>query len=122
MNGTIIVAGGRDFTDIQLMHRAVVELCEKKIIKPTVELICGMARGADMTAYNLWEQTYGNVIHKYPADWDKFGKQAGFMRNRKMGNAGDVLLAFWDGESKGTQHMIEYMRDVCKKPTYIVRY
>ena len=42
----------------------------------------------------------------FNADWDKFGKSAGYKRNEQMGNHADALIAIWDGKSKGTMHMI----------------
>ena len=46
-----------------------------------------------------------------PADWDLDGKSAGFKRNVKMAEYADALVAFWDGESKGTKHMIETAKE-----------
>ena len=43
-------------------------------------------------------------------DWDKYGKSAGYIRNTEMAEAGDILVAFWDGKSKGTEHMINIMK------------
>ena len=57
----------------------------------------------------------------YPADWKKFGKSAGFRRNEKMAEIADMLIAFWNGESHGTKHMI----DICKEKgieTIVVNY
>lgn len=42
-----------------------------------------------------------------PADWDLYGKSAGFKRNVQMAEYADALVAFWDGASSGTKHMIE---------------
>ena len=43
----------------------------------------------------------------FPADWDKYGKRAGYLRNVQMAEYADALLAFWDGESRGTKNMID---------------
>lgn len=55
-------------------------------------------------------------ISKFPANWNSFGKSAGYRRNAEMakfaseeGNIG-VLIAFWDGKSRGTKHMIDLVR------------
>lgn len=44
----------------------------------------------------------------YPADWEKYGRKAGYVRNVQMLNLGrpDLVLAQWDGKSRGTLHMI----------------
>lgn len=94
-------------------------MCEGVLI-PDCELLCGMARGADMTAYKLFKEV-GNKIHKYYADWDGIGKRAGFVRNAEMAQVADVGVGFWNGSSRGTKHMIDTM-DRLKKPCYIVRY
>ncbi len=45
-------------------------------------------------------------IERYPADWDKHGKPAGYIRNAEMADKAEALLALWDGQSRGTLHMI----------------
>ena len=96
------------------------ELMAEGILVPDCELVCGMAIGADKTAYKLFKEI-GNKIHKYYADWDDIGKRAGFVRNAKMGQVADIGVGFWDGSSRGTKHMIDTM-DRLNKPCYIVRY
>ena len=116
----LIVAGGRDFTDTNRMIAELQKLVESGEISDSPELVCGMARGADLTAYSLWSGA-GMVIHKFPADWGRLGKRAGYVRNTEMAKFADVLVAFWDGNSKGTKHMIDVMEKL-GKPVYVVRY
>lgn len=54
----------------------------------------------------------------FPAEWEKYGKRAGILRNIQMGDYADALVAIWDGESKGTKHMIEYMQSL-NKPVFV---
>ncbi len=116
----VAIVGGRDFTNTQYMHQVIMELGQGGVLSENMELVCGMARGADMTGYNLIKP-YGNIIHEFHADWNGLGKQAGFVRNGEMANFADAAIAFWDGESKGTKHMITAM--VCRnKPVYVARY
>jgi hypothetical protein len=61
------------------------------------------------------------VIKRYPADWDTFGKSAGYRRNEQMAEDADALVAFWDGESKGTAHMIDTMAAM-DKPVRVIRF
>ena len=49
---------------------------------------------------------WGYSIKRFPADWDKFKKAAGYIRNEQMGNYCDIAIIFWDGSSKGTLNMI----------------
>jgi hypothetical protein len=48
------------------------------------------------------------IVHAYPAEWSKYGKKAGIIRNLEMLDQGpELVLAFWDGESRGTKHTID---------------
>ena len=116
----LIVAGGRNFVNTQVMITVLMDLVEKGKIDPNPELVCGMARGADMLAYSLWAN-HNMKIHTFPADWKTHPRSAGYIRNAEMGNFADVLVAFWDGKSRGTKHMIDIMQRL-NKPVYVVRY
>lgn len=116
----LIVAGGRDFVNTQVMITVLMDLVEKGKIDPNPELVCGMARGADMLAYSLWAN-HNMKIHTFPADWKTHSRSAGYIRNTEMGNFADVLVAFWDGKYRGTKHMIEYMQKL-GKPVHIIGY
>ncbi|MCC2832102.1 DUF2493 domain-containing protein [[Clostridium] innocuum] len=101
----IIVAGGRDFNDYDLLSSVLTEYmasCEAVIVS-------GTAKGADRLGERFASDS-GFEIRRFPADWDKHGKSAGIIRNREMadyaGEAIGVLFAFWDGKSRGTKHMI----------------
>ena len=101
----VIIAGGRDFTDEQMLFDKMDYYLQN--VNDDVAIVCGMAKGADMLGFKYATQR-GYEIHKYPADWDNDGKSAGYKRNCRMAENADALVAFWDGYSKGTQHMIEY--------------
>lgn len=106
-DGAMIVAGGRDFDTIwgnDRMYR-VLRSIDRDIGPMTV--ICGMARGADMMAHRLAKQFVGWSVEEYPADWERYGKKAGYIRNEQMAEVASILIAFWDGESRGTKHMID---------------
>ncbi len=112
----IIVAGGRDFTDYNLMKDRLDFYF--KDIKPTI--ICGEARGADSLG-KKYAQEHGLEVISMPADWEKHGKAAGMIRNVAMSRIADGLVAFHDSKSKGTAHMIQTMRNR-GKPVRIVYY
>lgn len=117
----LIVAGGRDFFDEARMEYEVFSLMQSGFIphdEPT--LVCGMAIGADLCAHNLWNR-YKCPILKMPADWKGLGRSAGYIRNVWMAEEADALLAFWNGQSRGTKHMIETMTRK-GKPVHVVRY
>lgn len=118
----LIVAGSRSFTDHAWMERVLIDLCEEGNLKDrAVSIVSGMARGADLLAAGF-ARRHQVKLYEFPADWEKFGKSAGFHRNREMGHFSDGLLVFWDGHSRGTKHMIEYMRDQLEKPVHIIRF
>lgn len=116
----LIVAGGRDFADSALLRNELNHLAEVIYPNRAISIVSGMARGAD--ALGSYFAKANNVkMYEFPADWNTYGKRAGFMRNEEMGRFSDALIAFWDGKSKGTDHMISFMQSL-SKPVYIVGY
>ena len=105
----LIVAGGRAFNDRKLLASKLIKITNEDLKDCTVSIVSGMARGADMMAYNFAIQ-HQVAIYEFPANWDKFGKSAGYRRNAEMANFSQGLLAFWDGKSHGTKHMIDAAR------------
>ena len=120
MEFKLIVAGGRDFNDYQLLANTINYLALNEYADKEVSIVSGMAMGADKLGFSF---AISHNVKKYlfPTDWDKYGKSAGMIRNKEMGNFSDGLLAFWDGQSRGTKQMIEYM-ELLKKPVYIIKY
>lgn len=94
----VIIAGGRAFFD----RLAIAEAIDASGFTIT-ELVCGGARGADLTAA-LIIHARDLPIRLFPADWDTFGKAAGAIRNRQMAQYADALIAMPGGD--GTADMI----------------
>jgi hypothetical protein len=96
----ILVCGGRDFSDYNL-----VSLTLNPYGCIDLKIIHGAAKGADSLAQR-WAKDNGYPDEAYPANWDKYGKRAGYIRNVQMLNEGkpDLVIAFPGG--KGTQMMI----------------
>ena len=69
------------------------------------ELIEGGAKGVDSLA-KVWAEENGLPITEFKADWKIYGRGAGPVRNQKMAEYADALIAVWDGESRGTKNMI----------------
>jgi hypothetical protein len=70
-------------------------------------VVCGMARGMDLSGRE-WARTLSIPVSEFPADWDRYGKSAGYKRNVQMAENADALIAVMrEGGSKGTQHMID---------------
>lgn len=100
----IIVSGSRDFSDYNLLKTTLDSFIENHPDNHIV-IISGTARGADKMG-EKYARERGYQLLSYPADWKRYGKMAGFIRNGIMAKNGDALVAFWDGESKGTKNMI----------------
>lgn len=105
----VIIAGGRDFDDFELLS-SEVEFFETHHSSSYLTVICGGARGADNLGEKWAKASERSVVYHIP-EWDKYGKSAGYRRNVEMANDADALIAFWDGESKGTKHMIDIALD-----------
>lgn len=63
----------------------------------------------------------GYKIERYPADWNKYGKAAGYRRNVQMSQIANACVVFWDGISPGSKHMIDIATNK-GLPLRIVRY
>lgn len=114
----LIVAGGRDFNDAALLERVLIAMADVELADKAVSIVSGMARGADALGYQF-AKANGITCYPFPADWDIHGKRAGFVRNAAMADVADGLLAFHDGVSKGTAHMINTMKSMGKPVTVI---
>lgn len=70
------------------------------------EVVCGGANGVDSLG-RKWGKNNQIPVKEFLANWNQFGKRAGYLRNEQMAEYADALIAVWDGKSKGTKHMIE---------------
>jgi hypothetical protein len=73
-------------------------------------LVSGAAKGADSLG-EKWAIENQITTLIFPANWKKYGKQAGFIRNVDIIKNCDYVIAFWDNKSKGTKHSIS----LCEK-------
>lgn len=117
----IIIAGSRDFNDYNLLKINVTEVLNNFFLSglihadlQDVKIISGNARGADKLGERFAKDN--NIgCQLFPANWEAYGKSAGYKRNMEMAiyarKDNGVLIAFWDGKSKGTEHMINIARN-----------
>ena len=100
----ILVCGDRNWTDCKSIENRL-----KLLPKDTI-IIHGACRGADKIA-GLEAKKLGFEVLEFPAEWEKYGKGAGPIRNQKMLDEGkpDVVIAFHQDieNSKGTKDMVE---------------
>lgn len=101
----LIIAGSRNVPNDKVVERIINRVVGMYDWNVT-EVVSGTARGVDRIGEE-WAEDHNIPVTRFPAEWGRYGKSAGYIRNYAMASYGDVLLAIWDGESKGTQNMIE---------------
>jgi hypothetical protein len=109
-NFKVIIAGSRGFSNYKLLREQCNKFLREKRKTSNIIVVSGHARGAD-TLGEKYAQDEGFTLEIYPAQWKKFGKGAGYRRNEQMAEVADALIAFWNGSSKGTKHMIDIMNE-----------
>jgi hypothetical protein len=97
----VIIAGGREINDYELVLKAVLNAGFD-----ITAVVSGGAPGVDALGERFAEET-GLQLFKFPAEWNKYGRAAGPIRNKVMADFADALIAVWDGKSTGTKNMIE---------------
>lgn len=117
LNYYVIVAGGRDFNDWELLEAT---LDERLTGIMNLVIVSGCARGADKMG-EKWAEKNGVKIRRFPAQWTELGDSAGHIRNEEMARVSCSLIAFWDGRSKGTKDMMDLAVDY-KLHLHEVRY
>ena len=105
----LIIAGGRDFDDYPLMKSKLDNILET--VDEQIEIVSGTANGADKLG-EQYAQEKGFPIKRFPADWDKYKKKAGYIRNKQMAEYATHCVCFWNGKSKGTAMMIDLAKEL----------
>jgi hypothetical protein len=128
----VIIAGGREFNNYGLVKTKCDYFLKNH---GDIEIVSGRCStgiktfttsdginvfGADGLG-ELYAAENNYKVLPYPADWKMHGKAAGPIRNEQMAQEAHVLIAFWDGISKGTKGMIDYMKSM-GKPVRVVYY
>lgn len=111
----IIIAGGRDFNNYALLKEYVDKFLST-YPSDSIEIVSGNARGTDKLG-ERYAKEHNLPVKLFPANWDKYGKRAGYLRNQEMADYANMLIVFWDRKSKGTNHMI----NIAKKAGLIVK-
>lgn len=103
----IIVAGSRYFSNKEWLYSVLDDYI--KSVDDNVEIVSGHCRGADMLG-EQYAKDHGIPLVLFPANWSKYGKRAGYIRNDQMAKYASekngVLIAFPIGEARGTKMMI----------------
>jgi hypothetical protein len=110
-----IIAGSRNIINYQVLLNAL-----KEYKFPITEVVSGTASGVDKLG-EFYSKVNNIPLKQFPADWNKYGKKAGYLRNVQMAEYAEALIAIWDGISKGTKMMIDIASQKGLK-VYIYRY
>jgi hypothetical protein len=105
----VIIAGTRTFNDYGLLQKTMDRLLANTPFN-AIEIVSGTANGADKLG-ERYAKECGLALKQFPADWNTLGKQAGYVRNKQMAEYAEACVVFWDGKSKGTQHMINLAKE-----------
>lgn len=84
----LLIAGSREYDDYEFLEKAVRDLKT-----PIDYIISGTARGADKLGERYAMENNIDIM-KFPADWNSYGKKAGYIRNEQMGKTCDLALIF----------------------------
>jgi len=110
---SLAVVGSRSLDDDEHARAVGMSIIEEALRRneSLTTFVSGGAKGPDKWGETLAleKTTLDLILHK--PDWDEHGRRAGFVRNEYIVRDADVVMAFWDGKSRGTQHDLE----LCKK-------
>lgn len=108
----IAIIGSRGFNDYDKLEKTLNEYLDKE--DKVSMIVSGGARGADSLG-ERWAKENGIETLIFLPDWNKHGKSAGYIRNKDIIENSDLVIAFWDGVSKGTKHSIDIARSSGKE-------
>jgi hypothetical protein len=102
----IAIVGSRDFNDYNLLKKTLYDYLINKCKNKNYTIVSGGANGADKLGERFADE-YGFAKLIFLPDWNKYGKRAGYLRNKQMAEYADALILIWDGKSRGSQMMLE---------------
>ena len=108
------VVGSRDFDDYKKLEK------ELNKIEGITEIVSGGAKGADTLAREFAEKN-DIKLTEFKPDYEQYGRGAPIRRNKKIVEYSDQIIAFWDGESRGTKNTID-IAEKQDKPIIIIRF
>ena len=109
----IVIAGSRNFNDYERVKKFIDNYIQDKAGN-SITILSGGCRGADLLGEKYAKENGYEVVRISP-EWEKYGRAAGIVRNKKMAEMADVVVCFWDGKSKGTKAMINHAKKLNKE-------
>ena len=116
---SVAVVGSRGFGDYAYLKKSLDAEVSRLGVR-SVRIVSGGARGADSLA-EQYAREKGFLLKVFPADWDRYGKAAGYIRNKDIIRNCDLCVAFWDGQSRGTANDFAICREM-NKPFVVFHY
>lgn len=115
----LAIIGSRTFNNYELLKEKMHKLITQENYEIT-HIVSGGANGADKLG-EKYAKEFNIPTIIFPAEWNKYGKSAGFIRNKDIIKNADVVVAFWDGQSRGTKNSID-LANSSNKPVFIVKW
>ena len=116
MSFRVVVCGSRSFSDFVLLRSKLDAFLARQL--PDVVILSGGCRGADALG-ERYAALRGLPVERFPADWARYGRSAGFARNEVMVKQADAVVVFWDGSSRGAGSVISLAKAL-DKPLRVV--
>ena len=104
MKKKVVIGGCRDDTDYVFFRSRIDEIPRDKTDE--IIILSGHCSGVDLMG-ERYAMENGFQIELFLPEWKKYGRAAGPIRNKKMVECADIVIAFWDGVSKGTGSLIK---------------
>jgi len=111
----IAIVGSRTFDDYNFLKAILYK--HTKGIPNSYSIVSGGAKGADSLAKQYAEE-FKIPIKEFLPDWATHGKSAGPIRNEQIVEECDIVIAFWDGISRGTKNTV-WLATKAQKPVYV---
>ena len=109
MEKRIVIAGCRNYTNYEEAKKFILSCINEYSKTASIVILSGTCKGADLLGEKFAKEQ-NLPIRYYPAEWKRFGKAAGPIRNKKMINDCHEVICFWDKKSYGTASLIRYAK------------
>ena len=102
----VVIGGCRTFCDYEALSRHL-DIILRPYADTDIIILSGHCAGVDMLA-ERYAAEHSLRVETHPAEWARYGRAAGPIRNEQMVMRADCVIAFWDGKSQGTKTLISF--------------
>lgn len=100
----VVIGGYRNFENYKIF-KSFVDSCLNELESKEMTILSGRCKGVDLMC-EQYAKEKGLLLELYPAEWKKYGKATGPIRNKQMVEKTDVVIAFVCERAKGTKNLI----------------